>query len=61
MCLAKGPKRSDAGEARTRGLSVSITEICSHRMKRVPTDKRQISKMLNVKAPDVTGCNVKKV
>ena len=23
MCLAQGPKRSDAGEARTRGPSVS--------------------------------------
>ena len=23
MCLAQGPQRSDAGEARTRGLSVS--------------------------------------
>ena len=23
MCLAEGPQRSDAGEARTRGLSVS--------------------------------------
>ena len=24
MCLAQGPQRSDAGEARTRGPSVSI-------------------------------------
>ena len=23
MCLAQGPQRSDAGEAQTRGLSVS--------------------------------------
>ena len=23
MCLAQGPQRSDAGEARTRGLSIS--------------------------------------
>ena len=26
MCLAQGPQRSDAGEARTRGLSVSNTQ-----------------------------------
>ena len=27
MCLAKGPQRSDAGEARTRGLSVSEFKV----------------------------------
>ena len=28
MCLAQEPKRSDAGEARTRGLSVSSQALC---------------------------------
>ena len=27
MCLAKGPQRSDAGEARTSGLSVSEFKV----------------------------------
>ena len=27
MCLAQGPQRSDAGEARTRGLSVSEFKV----------------------------------
>ena len=27
MCLAKGPQRSDACEAQTRGLSVSIQAL----------------------------------
>ena len=27
MCLAQGPQRSDAGEARTRGLPVSSQAI----------------------------------
>ena len=29
MCLAQGPQRSDAGEARTRGPSVSSQEHVS--------------------------------
>ena len=27
MCLAQGPQRNDAGEARTRGLSVSEFKV----------------------------------
>ena len=29
MCLAQGPQRSDAGEARTRGPSVSSQALCA--------------------------------
>ena len=29
MCLAQGPQRSDAGEARTRGPSVSRQAHCA--------------------------------
>ena len=40
MCFAQGPQRSDAGEARTRGPSVS-TQALYHC---APSQKRQQSK-----------------
>ena len=31
MCLAQGPQRSDAGEARTRGLTVQDADLLQNR------------------------------
>ena len=38
MCLAQGPQRSDAGEARTRGRSVS-SQALYHYATALPDDK----------------------
>ena len=44
MCLAQGPQRSDAGEARTRGLSVS-SQALYHWATALPTHRLDISQI----------------
>ena len=48
MCLAQDPQRSDAGEARTRGLSVS-SQALYHWATALPNQcfKFKISQILN--------------
>ena len=43
MCLAQGPQRSDAGEVRTRGLSVS-SQALYHWATALPSLKKKIKK-----------------
>ena len=42
MCLAQGPQRSDAGEARTRGPSVS-SQTLYHWATALPQKKKKIT------------------
>ena len=48
MCLAQGPQRSDAGEARTRGPSVS-SQALYHWATALPpdvADKQQVTELI---------------
>ena len=51
MCLAQGPQRSDVGEARTQGPSVS-SQALYHWANALPTDVNDVSYYLYVN--DVT-------
>ena len=45
MCLAQGPQRSDAGEARTRGLSVS-SQVLYHWATVLPLENMELFTLL---------------
>ena len=47
MCLAQGPQRSDAGEARTRGPSVS-SQALYHWATALPANRRMKGKVRRV-------------
>ena len=50
MCLAQGPQRSDAGEARTRGPSVS-SQALYHRANALPGFYNCLSSQNMTQAP----------
>ena len=57
MCLAQGPQRSDAGEARTRGPSVS-SQALYHWVTALPKKKKKKNiaiKILLVLTPSTPG------
>ena len=55
MCLAQGPQRSDAGETRTRSLSVS-SQVLYDWATALPFKNRIIVKSLD---PDLLGLSYK--
>ena len=47
MCLAKAPQRSDAGEAQTRGPSVS-SQALYHWATEPPPPQKKVSSLLSI-------------